>query len=228
MQSFEDDVDGASLRNYHTSDSASIIASGVNDLSTSPMEWTRSQDGVYQEFRRDDAAGAIRGYDSSMVSHTPRTANEDLDYAVAVDLNGLKVSGGDASANLHFDTSIPGDRDRVTQDAIATTVEDNRLTAKIMQDVYDGPWQLERSMAIFAESRKFFETDSGHIGIGPSDTAVGDQVVILYGHEMPLVLRGCEDEAYSYYIDACYVQDIMKVSSPYVAAAAVFSQAVLH
>ena len=37
--------------------------------------------------------------------------------------------------------------------------------------------------------RRFFVTDSGHLGIGPSKAQVGDTVTVLYGSRWPVVLR---------------------------------------
>lgn len=65
--------------------------------------------------------------------------------------------------------------------------------------------------------RRFFITKKGYIGNGPSDTQCGDNVFILCGGKMPLVLRKDPSETYGYetgpfhkLVGDAYVHGIMK------------------
>ncbi|KAF2733110.1 hypothetical protein EJ04DRAFT_565389 [Polyplosphaeria fusca] len=57
-------------------------------------------------------------------------------------------------------------------------------------------------------NRPLFVTASGHLGLGPSDTAAGDRLCILAGHKMPVLLRP-KGEKYTFVGD-CYVDDVMR------------------
>lgn len=56
-------------------------------------------------------------------------------------------------------------------------------------------------------SRRFFVTDSGHIGLAPVGTNAGDQLCIFFGGHVPYVLRGQGD--HHKFIGECYVHGIM-------------------
>ncbi|KAI0107174.1 heterokaryon incompatibility protein-domain-containing protein [Nemania sp. FL0031] len=59
-----------------------------------------------------------------------------------------------------------------------------------------------------AWGKRFAIFDSGHIGIVPKQAIVGDQVAVLLGCTMPLVLRRDQGSAYSV-IGECYVHNAM-------------------
>ena len=56
--------------------------------------------------------------------------------------------------------------------------------------------------------RSFFTTDGGYIGLAPIDTKPGDQVCILLGCQLPLVLRPCGD-GYHKVVGECYIDGFM-------------------
>ena len=56
--------------------------------------------------------------------------------------------------------------------------------------------------------RRFFVTESGHMGIGPPTMATGDSVVILYGGYTPFILRAQGDEYR--FIGESYVHGMMQ------------------
>lgn len=56
--------------------------------------------------------------------------------------------------------------------------------------------------------RLFFVTSSGRFGLGPPLTKPGDIVAILYGGEVPFVLRSIGDGIYKF-VGQCYVEGIM-------------------
>jgi hypothetical protein len=49
--------------------------------------------------------------------------------------------------------------------------------------------QFHYAVLAASASRKFFTTDNGYIGIGPADVLVGDEVYVILGSRVPLILR---------------------------------------
>lgn len=62
-------------------------------------------------------------------------------------------------------------------------------------------------------NRTFFTTNTGHIGMGPRDSTVGDSLCIILGSRVLRVLRPVDDH-HAFQGDA-YVDGIMKVRAPY-------------
>ena len=56
-------------------------------------------------------------------------------------------------------------------------------------------------------SRAFFTTDSGYLGFGPNCTAVGDQIFLLIGSDVPFILRPAGENFEL--VGACYVHGVM-------------------
>jgi hypothetical protein len=67
-----------------------------------------------------------------------------------------------------------------------------------------------RNYSVVAMDRAMFNTEDGHIGLGPQATKLGDLVVILYGSGYPAVLRPHqEDEDCFFFVGLAYVYGIM-------------------
>jgi hypothetical protein len=66
---------------------------------------------------------------------------------------------------------------------------------------------VERSLQAAIENRKFFRTDYCFVGIGPSDIQEGDVVSIMFGADMPLILRSYS--AFQTVVGAAYIHGIM-------------------
>jgi hypothetical protein len=60
-----------------------------------------------------------------------------------------------------------------------------------------------------ANNRAIFNSDNGHLGLGPRTAQPDDILVILYGSQIPAVLRGHEDGASFYFVGLAYVYGIM-------------------
>ena len=56
--------------------------------------------------------------------------------------------------------------------------------------------------------RKLITTKTGYLGLAPSAANVGDEVVILYGCNFPVILRR-DNEGFHKVIGECYVDWIM-------------------
>ncbi|KAE9375079.1 hypothetical protein N431DRAFT_465288 [Stipitochalara longipes BDJ] len=54
-----------------------------------------------------------------------------------------------------------------------------------------------------ATSRRLFITANGFLGIGPAEIEVGDRVSILFGGNVPFIVRD-EDDGYSTLVGECY------------------------
>jgi hypothetical protein len=59
-----------------------------------------------------------------------------------------------------------------------------------------------------ARGRRLFLTASGHVGLGPRETTIGDIVCILGGSSMPLILRTGDGKC-KVLVGPCFVDDIM-------------------
>ncbi|KAH8755177.1 hypothetical protein BGZ57DRAFT_933466 [Hyaloscypha finlandica] len=60
----------------------------------------------------------------------------------------------------------------------------------------------------FQCSQRFFMTEKGYMGIGPTGCANGDIVCVLLGGELPYVLRPVGNERYKM-VGQCYMHGIM-------------------
>ena len=58
--------------------------------------------------------------------------------------------------------------------------------------------------------RTFGFTKAGHMGLFPGDTRVGDRICLVYGTQLPYVLRETEDEGLYHLVGACYVHQAFK------------------
>ncbi|KAF2185843.1 hypothetical protein K469DRAFT_518658, partial [Zopfia rhizophila CBS 207.26] len=57
-------------------------------------------------------------------------------------------------------------------------------------------------------SRCFFTTEKGFMGVGPSVAREGDLICVLFGGEVPYILRSIENGHYKM-IGQCYTHGIM-------------------
>ncbi|PVH88545.1 HET-domain-containing protein [Cadophora sp. DSE1049] len=69
-------------------------------------------------------------------------------------------------------------------------------------------WGLETYALTFATNRRLFITDDGHVGLAPIRVKLGDQVCILYGCSVPLVLR--EEHGVVKLVGEAYVHGLME------------------
>jgi Heterokaryon incompatibility protein (HET) len=87
-----------------------------------------------------------------------------------------------------------------------------RSLMKSQEDV----WNQQESLAVFylamtaAKSRRMFRTSSGYIGLAPALAWKGDEVVLLQGGRVPLILRRVRKSEKWNLIGDCYVHGIMK------------------
>lgn len=74
---------------------------------------------------------------------------------------------------------------------------------RFMNYVYPAQRRLCHTM----DHRRFFVTTQGHYGIGPRHIVEGDEVCILYGADMPFIMRHCND--YWKLLGECYIHGFM-------------------
>lgn len=67
---------------------------------------------------------------------------------------------------------------------------------------------VERSLQAAIANRRFFRTDYGFVGIGPSDMQEGDVVSVMFGADMPFILRSYG--VFQTLVGAAYVHGIMR------------------
>jgi hypothetical protein len=58
------------------------------------------------------------------------------------------------------------------------------------------------------QSRGFFWTGRGYVGVGSCNTQAGDSVVLLFGGQVPYILRDKEDDEFEF-IGECYIHGLM-------------------
>ena len=58
-------------------------------------------------------------------------------------------------------------------------------------------------------NRVLFVTESGRLGVGPQTLKGDDLVVILYGCDLPAILRRCPNSDLHEFIGVAYVEGIM-------------------
>lgn len=68
--------------------------------------------------------------------------------------------------------------------------------------------QVGTGFATFSNGRHLSETRNGRLGSMPKGTKVGDKICILYGGNLPYVIRPCGDGKYTLVGD-CYVHGFM-------------------
>ncbi|KAI7467628.1 hypothetical protein KC351_g13972 [Hortaea werneckii] len=81
--------------------------------------------------------------------------------------------------------------------------ESNTATLKKVVAEYD------REFWSACKNRVLFITESGRLGVGPQTLEENDLVTILYGYDLPAILRRCPDRDLHDFIGVAYVNGIM-------------------
>ncbi|KAF2671225.1 HET-domain-containing protein [Microthyrium microscopicum] len=72
------------------------------------------------------------------------------------------------------------------------------------------PLSFRRMVFGWARNRRLFRTARGHIGMGPWNIQPDDRVAIIFGGEVPFIIRKCGDSSNEYHlIGEAYVHGIM-------------------
>nr|OQO16729.1 hypothetical protein B0A51_15256 [Rachicladosporium sp. CCFEE 5018] len=101
------------------------------------------------------------------------------------------------AAAWNFTAREPGDSD----------AEDLLDLLRSVETGSDMPWQLTpylTSLRLACMHRRFFTTEYGIMGLGPSQLEAGDVIVILAGCKWPVALRRCPREQYRL-LGVCYI-----------------------
>jgi hypothetical protein len=92
------------------------------------------------------------------------------------------------------------------------TLEHLRVRVNNLGDEAEGSQLLvhvyEKLMALNVRNLSAFETESGYVGSSYAGVEVGDVVCVLFGCQLPVVLRPDADRRYGS-VDAVYVDGIM-------------------
>ncbi|KAI0968672.1 heterokaryon incompatibility protein-domain-containing protein [Xylaria arbuscula] len=83
-----------------------------------------------------------------------------------------------------------------------------RADEKFVQTWLPRAQHIESGIAYFSQGRRFTGTDGGLIGWVPEETIKGDEIVILYGSRVPIVVRGNGEGKYRL-IGECYIHGLM-------------------
>lgn len=84
---------------------------------------------------------------------------------------------------------------------------------EFLKDVIS-PISYIRGVNLYLYSRTLFETSSGHLGLAPSGTRVGDVLCVLLGCDFPVILRPAGDHTYQV-IGTCYAHGLMNGEAIY-------------
>jgi len=68
--------------------------------------------------------------------------------------------------------------------------------------------EMKTSIKVATTGRKFLRTKRGFMGLAPQPAEVGDEVWILLGCEVPMLLRKCDD--YYILVGECFVVGMME------------------
>jgi hypothetical protein len=69
--------------------------------------------------------------------------------------------------------------------------------------------QIRRNMKRFTLNRRLLWTSNGHVGLGPLDAEIGDQICVFYGGQVLYVIRENEQKPGYTFIGECYVDGLM-------------------
>lgn len=75
--------------------------------------------------------------------------------------------------------------------------------------VYNEPGSFSNRMVDVAVGRRLIISNDGYIGLGPPNTQAGDLICILFGGQMPFILRPADAGPHHTLIGECYVHSIM-------------------
>lgn len=76
---------------------------------------------------------------------------------------------------------------------------------KVKKEIRDLPYHVKSTL----RNQRFLVTASGYIGYVPNETNRGDTICILYGMDVPVVLRRNQNGTYEL-IGPCYVHGVME------------------
>ena len=86
---------------------------------------------------------------------------------------------------------------------------DARYHRSLCRLAQGGSWmRFQDVVADACNGRKFIFTTRGYFGIGPGATQLDDRIIVLFGADVPLVVRPREDGRYTL-VGECYVHGIM-------------------
>ncbi|KIJ18117.1 hypothetical protein PAXINDRAFT_167394, partial [Paxillus involutus ATCC 200175] len=86
---------------------------------------------------------------------------------------------------------------------------DFRLHRSLSRHAEGGSWmRFQDTVSEVCNGRKFIFTNRGYMGLGPGAAQLGDRVVVLFGADVPMVVRRREDGRYAV-IGECYMYGIM-------------------
>lgn len=106
----------------------------------------------------------------------------------------------------------PRDAQPCVQTALRATLNISTLMPLVTLhlDCPKGPDPLHYTKKLVRmASRRLFITKRGQLGLGPPSMAPGDQVVVLFGGELPFVIRPLENGTW-HFIGECYIYGIMR------------------
>lgn len=122
--------------------------------------------------------------------------SHSADFANCLLLNGLKWTLEGSAFGQHNDNTV-----------ITPTIDLAELSSlRSTTPTRDASRFLDTAVAV-VKDRKLFSTASGMRGVGPREMLPGDRVCVLYGANMPFVLRR-QGDGYVV-VGECYVYDLM-------------------
>ncbi|KAI1177351.1 heterokaryon incompatibility protein-domain-containing protein [Nemania sp. FL0916] len=68
---------------------------------------------------------------------------------------------------------------------------------------------VKRQIQLYSANRRFFITKKGYCGIGPVDMRTGDVCAVLFGVDVPLIIRRSDQDKQYTLVGECYIHGIM-------------------
>ncbi len=182
------------------------------------------EDMILQKYgnSRDTRTGktVIDVFDQSLDVIINHISSSDIDMAQEIEekLQKRKVQKTEREKKHHRNETIYVGGGSLVEAFIRTiTADTDAYFQRITPAKFDAFWDVESTGGLtwgmeiyaltFATNRRFFISDNGYIGLAPIRAQIGDQVCILYGCSVPVVLR--KEDGYAKLIGEAYCHGLM-------------------
>ncbi|KAL9619609.1 MAG: hypothetical protein Q9160_005796 [Pyrenula sp. 1 TL-2023] len=189
---------GSSLECYVEATESRLCVKGIS-LST-VKRMSKSWD-LYEQLPSHSAASSFLSDVHSLAQHSR--------YGSSNGSNIAEVAWMTCTSGLEL-----GDHGKWQQSVFSHTVYRQAISEASTRDIFEFNQsglkieRFRRTLSIRCKSRLAFLTTSGHLGVGPSSMRPGDHAVVLFGSNVPVILRENLDDTFKV-VGECYVYGMM-------------------
>lgn len=190
---------GSSLEWYVEATTSRLCVKGIL-LST--VKWMSKSWEFYQQLPGHNAAFSFVSDVDSLARYSRYGSSDDSSIA--------EIGWMTCTSGLELD-----DGGKWQQSNFSHAVYQQAISEVPLQDIIDlnqphsEVERFRRTLSIRCKSRLAFLTTSGHLGLGPSSMRPGDHAVILFGSNVPFILREDIVEDTFKVVGECYVHGVM-------------------